>query len=52
MAFSEVREYTPGDDVRSIDDPAEALAHACASSARVVAAGSIFLIGPLRGILR
>jgi dihydrofolate synthase / folylpolyglutamate synthase len=36
----------------SIPDPAEAIAHACRDGARVVAAGSIFLIGPLRGILR
>ena len=38
--------------VSSIDDPAAALAAACQHAARVVAAGSIFLIGPLRGILR
>lgn len=42
----------PGRDVLSIATPADALAHACASSPRVVAAGSMFLIGPLRGILR
>ena len=47
-----VIEMAPGLDVRSIENPAAALAHACASSARVVAAGSMFLIGPLRGILR
>ncbi|MBA3638552.1 MAG: bifunctional folylpolyglutamate synthase/dihydrofolate synthase [Acidobacteria bacterium] len=47
-----VREMAPGVDVRSIENPAEALAHACAASPRVVAAGSMFLIGPLRGILR
>jgi dihydrofolate synthase/folylpolyglutamate synthase len=35
-----------------IDDPLEALRHACAVSNRVVVAGSIFLIGPLRDILR
>jgi dihydrofolate synthase/folylpolyglutamate synthase len=28
------------------------LAHACSAGTRVVAAGSIFLLGPLRGILR
>jgi hypothetical protein len=39
-------------DVRCIDNPADALAHACAAAPRVVAAGSMFLIGPLRGILR
>lgn len=33
-------------------DPPVALARACDPGARVVAAGSIFLIGPLRGILR
>jgi folylpolyglutamate synthase/dihydropteroate synthase len=35
-----------------IDDPPEALARACQHSSHVVAAGSMFLIGPLRGILR
>jgi dihydrofolate synthase / folylpolyglutamate synthase len=39
-------------DVRSIPNPPEALGHACRDGARVVVAGSIFLIGPLRGILR
>jgi dihydrofolate synthase/folylpolyglutamate synthase len=38
--------------IESIEDPSEALARACATSSRVVAAGSMFLIGPLRGILR
>ncbi len=47
-----VRELAPGRDVTSIETPADALAHACATSSRVVAAGSMFLIGPLRGILR
>ncbi len=47
-----VREMAPGLDVRSIENPADALALACAASPRVVAAGSMFLIGPLRGILR
>jgi len=36
----------------AIPDPAAALVHACRAGARVVVAGSIFLIGPLRGILR
>ncbi len=36
----------------AIADPAAAMAYACEGHARVVAAGSIFLIGPLRGILR
>jgi dihydrofolate synthase/folylpolyglutamate synthase len=39
-------------EVVAIADPAAALAAACRDRARVVAAGSIFLIGPLRGILR
>jgi dihydrofolate synthase/folylpolyglutamate synthase len=38
--------------VTAVADPAEALDLACRRSPRVVAAGSIFLIGPLRGILR
>ena len=36
----------------TIDDPAAAMASVCRAGARIVAAGSIFLIGPLRGILR
>ena len=36
----------------AIDVPEEALRLACADAAHVVVAGSIFLIGPLRGILR
>jgi dihydrofolate synthase / folylpolyglutamate synthase len=39
-------------DIVAIAEPANAIARACQSGARVVAAGSIFLIGPLRGILR
>ncbi len=39
-------------EVRAIPDPATAIATAARPGARVVAAGSIFLIGPLRGILR
>jgi dihydrofolate synthase/folylpolyglutamate synthase len=38
--------------VSQASDPAEALTRAAASFRRVVVAGSIFLIGPLRGILR
>ena len=38
--------------VVAVADPATAMAHACSAGARVVAAGSIFLLGPLRGILR
>jgi dihydrofolate synthase/folylpolyglutamate synthase len=40
------------DRVETIDDPAAAMARAQARSPRVVVAGSMFLIGPLRGILR
>jgi dihydrofolate synthase / folylpolyglutamate synthase len=38
--------------VEAISDPETALTRACAGNPRVVAAGSIFLIGPLRGIVR
>ncbi len=38
--------------VEAVDDPGAALDRACSGSGRVVAAGSMFLIGPLRGILR
>lgn len=47
-----VAAIAPGHPVETVDAPAEALNRACASSTRVVAAGSMFLIGPLRGILR
>jgi dihydrofolate synthase/folylpolyglutamate synthase len=43
---------TASKTVEIIDDPAAALSHATATSRRVVVAGSMFLIGPLRGILR
>jgi len=39
-------------DVEAIAAPADALRRACARADRVVVAGSIFLIGPLRDILR
>jgi dihydrofolate synthase/folylpolyglutamate synthase len=39
-------------DVELVGDPETALRAACAAGARVVVAGSIFLVGPLRGILR
>jgi dihydrofolate synthase/folylpolyglutamate synthase len=39
-------------NVSDVPSPAAALAAACRVNARVVVAGSIFLIGPLRGILR
>jgi folylpolyglutamate synthase/dihydropteroate synthase len=35
-----------------IPDPEAAMRAACRADARVVAAGSVVLIGPLRGILR
>lgn len=38
--------------VDSVPDPSDALAHACSVRSHVVAAGSMFLIGPLRDILR
>jgi dihydrofolate synthase/folylpolyglutamate synthase len=38
--------------VQVIDDPRAALDHACRHGKRVVVAGSMFLIGPLRDILR
>jgi dihydrofolate synthase / folylpolyglutamate synthase len=38
--------------ISTIADPAAAVAHAAGISRRVVVAGSIFLIGPVRGILR
>jgi dihydrofolate synthase / folylpolyglutamate synthase len=38
--------------IEAIDDPAMALRAACLPGFRVVVAGSIFLVGPLRGILR
>ena len=38
--------------VEVVEEPAAALDRACALSDRVVVAGSMFLIGPLRGILR
>jgi dihydrofolate synthase/folylpolyglutamate synthase len=38
--------------IEAVADPAAALDRACETGTRVVAAGSIFLIGPLRGILR
>ena len=46
------RAVRPTWDIEIVDEPAAALGRACARSARVVVAGSMFLIGPLRGILR
>jgi dihydrofolate synthase/folylpolyglutamate synthase len=45
-------ELTSAPPCIAIADPAAAMTYACAAGGRVVAAGSIFLIGPLRGILR
>jgi dihydrofolate synthase/folylpolyglutamate synthase len=46
------RGLVPGSFTTAVEaDPAAALARACRVNRRVVAAGSIFLIGPLRGIL-
>jgi dihydrofolate synthase/folylpolyglutamate synthase len=39
-------------DIRTIPDHTAALVDACRPGSRVVACGSIFLVGPLRGILR
>jgi dihydrofolate synthase/folylpolyglutamate synthase len=47
-----VRALDPDRDVHVVDRPEDALAHAVTLGTRVVAAGSIFLVGPLRGILR
>jgi dihydrofolate synthase/folylpolyglutamate synthase len=38
--------------IESVEDPASAVRAACLPGSRVVVAGSIFLVGPLRGILR
>lgn len=42
----------PGAPAEAVPDPAAALDRARANGGRIVAAGSIFLIGPLRDILR
>jgi dihydrofolate synthase / folylpolyglutamate synthase len=44
--------WRPAEAIEAIDDPEAALQRACDTALRVVVAGSIFLIGPLRGILR
>jgi dihydrofolate synthase/folylpolyglutamate synthase len=46
-----VRRHGPSADVAVVPEPADALDTACRTHARVVVAGSIFLAGPLRGIL-
>jgi folylpolyglutamate synthase/dihydropteroate synthase len=38
--------------VTAVPDPAAAISHARRHFAKVVVAGSIFLVGPVRGILR
>jgi dihydrofolate synthase / folylpolyglutamate synthase len=48
-----VRRLRPaGPAIEAIRDPRAAAEAACVPGARVVVAGSIFLVGPLRGILR
>ena len=47
-----VAQVAPTIRVEAVDSPTEALQQACALADRVVVAGSIFLIGPLRDILR
>jgi dihydrofolate synthase/folylpolyglutamate synthase len=46
------RQLSPTADVQAIADPADALTRATVLRRRVVIAGSIFLIGPVRAILR
>ena len=46
------RSIDPSRAIEAIADPAAALERACRGGGRIVAAGSIFLVGPLRGILR
>jgi dihydrofolate synthase/folylpolyglutamate synthase len=43
---------TGGRTIRAVADPRLALTEACAPQARVLVTGSIFLTGPLRGILQ
>jgi dihydrofolate synthase/folylpolyglutamate synthase len=48
-----VRSMVPGTvEVLALSEPDRAVRHACAPGARVVVAGSIFLLGAVRGILR
>jgi folylpolyglutamate synthase/dihydropteroate synthase len=53
-ALADVARALPGISwtVTAVAQPAAALAHAMRSYPRIAIAGSIFLIGPLRGILR
>ena len=53
-SLADVARSVPGAgwEVKTAADPAAAIALAAADSRRVVVAGSIFLIGPVRGILR
>jgi hypothetical protein len=41
-----------GQTIEAIEDPASAIRAACLPGSKVIVAGSIFLVGPLRGILR
>lgn len=53
VALGRLAQSVPGaTPVEIAEEPSEALARACAISDRVVVAGSMFLIGPLRDILR
>ena len=47
-----VRDLRPGSSPEIAVDGADAVRRACAANGRVVVAGSMYLIGPLRGILR
>jgi folylpolyglutamate synthase/dihydropteroate synthase len=47
-----VRRHAPVVPLEAIANPADALARAAAVRSRVVIAGSIFLTGPVRAILR
>ena len=49
---SSVRALDGAPEGLAIADPGDAIARAAVRGARVVVAGSLFLIGPLRGILR
>ena len=51
-ALAEIAKACGARDIESVEDPAAALDRACTLTLPVVVAGSIFLIGALRGILR
>ena len=46
------RHAAPSRRVETVEDALDAVRHACSRYRRVVVAGSIFLVGPVRGILR